>query len=51
MCITVLSIGGMNVSTIMTDSVTINVIGDVAITSYLLSYYQSGEQKLEQLLC
>ena len=37
----------MNVSTIVTDSATVNVIGGVAITSYLLLYYQSGAQKLE----
>ena len=37
----------MNVSMIATDSVTVNMIGDIAITSYLLLYYQLGEQKLE----
>ena len=41
----------MNVSMIVTDSVTVNAIGDIAITLYLLSYYQLGEQKLERLLC
>ena len=39
----------MNVRMIVTDSVTVNAIGDIAITLYLLSYYQSGEQKFVML--
>ena len=40
----------MNVSMIATDSVTVNMIGDIAITSYLLSYYQLGGTKVRMIV-
>ena len=40
----------MNVSTIVTDSATVNMIGDIAITSHLLSYYQLGGTKVRMIV-